>query len=98
MLKLDILQTTLQQQLLDGNHTDEWKQTVATLMEDESIKALVHEKLMELLNVPSLHGVKNLAQDILNTDKQEFKMNLTTAEKFEISVSKHSACILKISR
>jgi len=38
-----------------------------------------------------------LVKDILNNDKHEFKTTLAADSKFEIMVSKHSACILKFS-
>ena len=42
------------------------------------------------------NGKQFLVNDILNADKEEFKTILTSKDKFEVTVLKHSACILKI--
>lgn len=61
---------------------------------EANIKIAIPKEVFDYLEIEN--GKEVVVKDILNADKQEFKTNLTSAEKFEILVSKHSACILKI--
>jgi glycosidase len=61
---------------------------------EANIKVAIPNEVFDFLQIEN--GKEVIVKDILNTDKQEFKTNLTSTEKFEVSLSKHSACILKI--
>jgi hypothetical protein len=62
---------------------------------DDNIKIAIPNEVFDFLQIEN--GIKVTVKDILNTDIQEFKIHLTSAEKFEVTVLKHSACILKLS-
>jgi len=62
---------------------------------EANLKIAIPNEVFDFLQIEN--GIKVTVKDIFNTDIQEFKTHLTSSEKFEIRVSKHSACILKLS-
>jgi len=62
---------------------------------EANLKIAIPNEVFDFLQIEN--GIKVTIKDILNTVKEEFKTILTSSEKFEIRVSKHSACILKLS-
>ncbi len=61
---------------------------------NDNIKIEIPNEAFDFLQIEN--GKVVTVNDILNADKHEFKTILSSVEKFEISVPKYSACILKI--
>ncbi len=61
---------------------------------EANIKISIPLEVFDFLQIEN--GKQVFVNDILNADKEEFKTILTSKDKFEVTVLKHSACILKI--